>query len=465
MNKYKKLSINTLIMFIGTTGSKLISFIMLPFYTKWLSVSDYGITDSINTYVSLLIGVISLCLCDAIFIFPSKQIKEVQKKYFSTGFIFGFSLFCFAFIILLILHFFIHSENVFFNYIWFIYLMTFTLFLENYVQQFLRGQNKLILFSTTGIIYTVLLTFFSVIMIPKYGVIGYALGMLFANIIATIAIFFISKTYQYFSVCSFDKNKLREMLKYAFPLVPNSVMWWVISAINRPILENYVGTEGIGLYSIANKFPSLIAVVFTIFSNSLMVSIIEEYGKDNYRSFFNKIYKMIFYFQILGITILIVVSPYIIKMVTKNQDYYQAWIYMPILAISVLFSNCSSFLGCNFSVSKETKYFFYSSIIGAGTALTMNLILIPTFGIWGAVLSSVFANLFMLFSREIFSRKIVIINNKLSYYILITLVLLLFFTVKKAKIYLEIIICFFIVGLLIVGFVNTIKEIKYEEKN
>lgn len=47
MNKYKRLGKNTLLVFIGNAGSKLIGLVMLPFYTSWLSVEDYGVTDII----------------------------------------------------------------------------------------------------------------------------------------------------------------------------------------------------------------------------------------------------------------------------------------------------------------------------------------------------------------------------------------------------------------------------------
>ena len=53
MGKYKTLGQNTLYSFIGAFGTKMIGFLMLPFYTKWLSPSDYGTTDLITVYASL----------------------------------------------------------------------------------------------------------------------------------------------------------------------------------------------------------------------------------------------------------------------------------------------------------------------------------------------------------------------------------------------------------------------------
>ena len=52
MNKYKRLGKNSLLVFIGSIGSKLLAILMLPFYTAWLSVENYGDIDLVGTYVS-----------------------------------------------------------------------------------------------------------------------------------------------------------------------------------------------------------------------------------------------------------------------------------------------------------------------------------------------------------------------------------------------------------------------------
>ena len=77
MNKYKRLGKNTFLVFIGNTGSKLIALVMLPFYTSWLSVEDYGVTDIINVYVSFLVSIVSCCIAESIL--PVGGIKIIDK--------------------------------------------------------------------------------------------------------------------------------------------------------------------------------------------------------------------------------------------------------------------------------------------------------------------------------------------------------------------------------------------------
>ena len=83
MNKYVKLLKNTILVFGGNIGSKVITLLMMPLYTRWLSVEGYGITDMLTIYVTLLLSIVSCCIPEALFVFPSGQVDEKKKEYFS----------------------------------------------------------------------------------------------------------------------------------------------------------------------------------------------------------------------------------------------------------------------------------------------------------------------------------------------------------------------------------------------
>ena len=67
MNKKKELAKNTVIIFFGRVCTQLISFFLLPLYTSYLSTSEYGTVDLIQTYVTLLVPIITLELEMSIF--------------------------------------------------------------------------------------------------------------------------------------------------------------------------------------------------------------------------------------------------------------------------------------------------------------------------------------------------------------------------------------------------------------
>ena len=55
MNRYQKLFSDTVIYGIGTFGSKLLVFFLMPFYTAWLSTSQYSTAELITGTANLII--------------------------------------------------------------------------------------------------------------------------------------------------------------------------------------------------------------------------------------------------------------------------------------------------------------------------------------------------------------------------------------------------------------------------
>ena len=149
MNKYKRLGKNTFLVFIGNTGSKLIALVMLPFYTSWLSVEDYGVIDIINVYVSFLVSIVSCCIAESIFIFPKGQKVEKQKQYFSSGIVFVLQAFFVSFLLfgtVDVVSSMYGFSNSFTNYLWLIYGLMVATLLQQFLQQFTRSIDKMIVY-------------------------------------------------------------------------------------------------------------------------------------------------------------------------------------------------------------------------------------------------------------------------------------------------------------------------------
>lgn len=423
MSKYSRLGKNTLLVLFGNFGSKMISFFMLPFYTKWLSVEDYGITDLITIYASFFLGIITCCISESIFIFPKGKSVIKQKEYFSTGLFFSFI----SFIVFGVLFYFsneilIHYEikNSFSEYTWLIYLVIVGTFLQNYIQQFTRSINKIKVYSISGIVLTVTEVLIAFFLIPKYGVFGFVLSKILSLFIASVYTLVHSKSYRYFSLKCSRKEIVIEMLKYSIPLIPNGIMWLLVSAVNRPILEKYHGLYEVGLFALGSKFSSLLIVIISVFMLSWQISALEEFGEKGYKEFYNKVLSSVLFLLVFlscGITIF---SRNIVSL-TVSEKFIEAWRLIPILTFSVLFSFVSSFVGVNFSAVKKSKYYFYSSLYGAITSIIMNVFLTPKFGFYGAAISVLGSYIVMAISRIIYSWKYVEIS-KIERYVFMLLI-------------------------------------------
>lgn len=404
-DKYKNLSKNTFFVFVGQAGAKLIGLIMLPFYTRWLSVEEYGITDLVTVYVTVLIGIVSCCIADAVFVYPKNQSEEIQSKYFSSSLSFVsisaiVSALIFGVLQLIALRYDIH--NSFTDYIWLIYILLFAQVFQNVVQQFVRCMNKMLIYSITGIVVTLTTAIYSFIFIPKYGVYGYIISMALAYFSGFIYSLVASKSYKYFSHREYSQKHLKQLLTYSIPLIPNTITWWLTNAINRPLLEAYTSYHDIGLMAVAGKFPGIMTMLFNIFLTSWTISVIDEYGKPGYEIFFNKIMKLLVYGSMLALIGITLFSKPLI-LIFATEDYIDGWFLIPILSLSVVFSSLSGVVAAVFSATKESKYYFYSSMWAAAAAVIFNVVLVPSLGLWGSALAGVLSMVVMFASRVKYS--------------------------------------------------------------
>lgn len=400
---------------------------MLPLYTRWLSVEDYGITDIVTVYSSLLLSVITLCIAESIFIFPSDKDKNEQKEYFSTGFLFSLLAFILSGCIFFIIIFYLTNfgvENSFTNYGWYIYGIIFFSFFQKYFQQFSRAINKIKTYAFSGIILTACIALFSFILIPKFGVVGFIYAQCTAMFISGTYVFLSINGFSFFSVYSFKKQKCKDMLSYSIPLISNGVMWWLIGAFNRPLMEQYLGMREVGLYAVANKFPTLISVIFGVFILSWQISVLQEFLKTGYTRFYNQVARIVFFILAFASCFLTIFAKPIILLVT-DDNYANSWQIVPILSIAALFASFGGFVGTNFSAAKTSKYYFYSSVWGGVGSVILNFLLIPKFGLYGAAFAFLGSYILLAMSRYIYSLKYVALKDLKLYgiFILINVVI------------------------------------------
>lgn len=418
MNKYKVLAKNTVLVFLGTFGSSLISFLMLPLYTRWLTTSDYGTVDTISTYASILVACVFLNISDSIFIFPKKATELERRGYFSSGIAFILlaivvsSLFFYVIISLLV---YFGQHNVLTDYPIMIFIIMCSTVIQLYCQAFTRSIDKMLIYSMTGIVTTFSVALFSILLIPYWGLKGYVASMVIASLAGALFSVVFSKSYRYFSLRSVSKGALKQMLGYSVPLVPNSAMWWIVNGLNRPIMEHFLSLASIGIYAVASKFAGLMQAFMNILSTAWTNSALDEYGCKDFENFYNSYLRFLITFLFIGLYILIPFSKPIIELLT-TPEYYTAYRYMPILAFSLVLSGISGNIGAVFAAAKKSKYFFYSSLYAGSASLLLLLVFTPMFGLMGVVCSLVGSYMIMLLARLYYSRKYVRLNNK-SYYV------------------------------------------------
>lgn len=389
----KELLTNSLLFAIGNLGTKLITLIMVPVYTHYLSTSNYGQLDLFITTMTMLTPVISLSIFDAVFRFTLDKEKD-NNQVFSNGIIVtlvgGF--------ITCLIGFFIFYVFQQFNIIWFT-LMLFTNTLLMFFMNFYRGINNIKSFLTTGILSAVIGASLSLYLLIKYkSVESVLIGTTLGNLISIIFVFLISKSMTYWSFKTVSQKNILFQLKYSVPLIPNSFAWWVTNDAARFLILFFVGTIGNGIYGVASKVPAALTIFFAIFSQAWQISAINEYKSNDKDIYYSKVFNTLLLVSFIGVSLILTFLKPMISVLFSDR-YFVAWENVPFLLLSAVFSNISAFLGTTYIASGKTRAIMRTTFIGMIINVFFSSILISIMGVQGAGIGSMLGFLFVIILR------------------------------------------------------------------
>lgn len=423
MNQKKQLLINTIIIAIGKLSTQVISFLLLPLYTSKLSPEEYGTYDFFVTLSVFLLPIITLLMEESMFRFLIDAEDEKSKKKVITATIaytvFGSVLF--TIIAALIMNF-MHYE----------YTLVFIMFMISNVliglsNALSRGTGKIKLYSLSNFILGVSTIILNIVFIVnfKLGV----NGLLWSNVIANsvTAIYILAKLHlmRYVNKEDFSRKVLSKMIRYSVPLVPNNLSWVIISLSDRLMLTQMAGTAQNGIYSIANKFPNIVYTCYGFFSTAWKESAAKILKEDNKVKYYNSIYRDVKNFLKAIVIGLIAIMPFAFPLLV-DSSYSDAYAYIPILAISIYYTNMSNFFGGIFGAYKDTKIMGSTTIVAAIMNIVINLIFIPKFGIWAAVFSTLISNVVIYWYRRQKLKMYINLKGKFNYAFWLLLGLTLF---------------------------------------
>lgn len=465
MNQYKKLALNSIVFTIANMGSKLIMFILVPFYTYMLTTDEYGTVDLFITIISLVIPITTMGIHEAAMRFAMK--KEYNPKHVINN---SFVAVFVGNIIFLLLSpiFIIFKVDIY--YLIFIYLITFLNGVNTVLGQFLKGNDKTKLFALNGVLLSFFTLIFNILFLffLHKGIEGYLLSLVFAYLVCNI--YLIAKgnilsmiNFKYLNIPLF-----KEMIIYSLPLIPNALMWWVMNTLNRFVILGFIGVQANGLYAVANKMPTIINTINNIFIQAWQLSAIEENDADNKNVFYGKIFNSYIIFTLFASSaIILVMREFII--IFLNPSYYEVWRYIPILLIATVFASFSSFLGTNYIVSQETKGAFKTSGMSAICNVILSLLLVKFWGLYGISIATLVSYVVLFLLRLIDSNRYIKISyNKKEIVTISVIIVIQFYVYYIRNIYISVaiqIVLFILIAIIAYRyFEKSIKKILYKLK-
>jgi len=428
MNQKKELIKNTLIISIGKFSTQLVSFLLLPLYTSLLSTSEYGQYDLLNTISIFLIPCVTLLMEEGMFRFLIDAKSDKDKgQVFSATTIFSFFSFLIWSVLILIV-------GKLINYPHTIYLIFYILasLLSSLAGSSARGLGKFKLYSLFCFVSS-----FSTILLNILFILGFKMGLsslflsyIIGNSLVSIWLLLKIKITKYVNFKNLNKKKVSEMIKYSFPLVPNSISWNAISLTNRLLITNYLGDSMNGIYSIGNRFPTIINTCYSYFNLSWKESASKVVKNDDRNDFYNSVFINLKHFLISVSILVIAILPFVFNLLVKN-DYQEAYYYIPFMVISVYFSNLSNFCSGIFSAYKDTKILAKTTVVATLISIILTFIFIKKIGLYAPIIATLIAYYVIYVYRNYKLKKYIELekdNKSLISYLVLTVITILYFS-------------------------------------
>lgn len=380
---------NTAIFFVGNVLSKLISFILLPMYTTIIPTEQMGIYDVSITLTTMLLSVCYFEIWSAVlrYLYDGKN-EQDKNRVLKSGFqIFLMSSILFVVVCLVV------CEVMNYQYVPLIVSYGIAYGASSLLTFVARGLGRNKEFSISGVLNTLIQLSLNILLLTIFKMdysalyISYIVGTLCQTVYLIRCTDFDKRLR-----VQTDKELIREMLKYALPLCLNTVAYWVLNSSNRLVYNALYGNAASGIYSIGNRFGSIIALATTCFTYAwqdlAFTSATSSPQKASalYTKACNKYQQFLTAATVLILPFIKIVFPVLIK-----GDYASADEIIPTFIIVAVISGYSAFIGNVFYAIKDTKIISISTIIAAMMNLLICYPLIKTMGAFGTNLAIIIA--------------------------------------------------------------------------
>ena len=396
---------------LGTILTRSLGLVLIPLYTQFLTVSEYGALGLLNLILMLssfltLMGISSGAMR---FYYNENASDEYRRNLYgnATTALIIFPPIVFILIVSLSYPLFDNflPEIPFFPLIAVILATAIFSPVVKLLTGFLRVQQRPIAFIIFNIVF---FTTQMVIIVIAVGLLQLGLkGQVFSQLLTNF-LFWVAALYMLFrySKPRLSTDILRPLLAFGLPMIPFFIFMWITNAAGRFALEHYATLEHVGIFTLAAQFSGLLLMFAVAFDNALLPHFFKVGNNQDGSSVLGKlVIKYIALFGILGLCIN-VASPPIIILIAK-QEYFDAINYLGPLTFAFWLFICTYPITWSLKFSKKTNIL---STTRAISALVLICLLVFFLGYMklsthGVILSMILVNIMTIVIGFTYSQK------------------------------------------------------------
>ena len=390
----KNLSKHSVLYGFGSLLNRIIGFILLPVYTKYLTPADYGVFSLLTIIgnIALLMsqmGIGTALFREIIYVESDESTTESTALFFLL--IVGLCIFAVLSFVSPYLSKIIFNAPVNIHLLQIVFLTTFFSLIDVLFLSKIRIKEQAGLFSILAILkfsINISLNIFFIVYLRK-GV----EGLVHASFIT--AVFF---ALIYFIIMlpelklTFSVKILKNLLSFGLPLVPASIASLAMKYVDRFFLQHYSTMSEVGLYSLGYNIGLVMNMTVQAFQMAWPSHMFAISKKLDAEYTFAKI--LTYYLFILGfIGLAISTLSKEILFVMVTPEFYGAYKVIPLIVISYILYGVSFITNTGFTIHNKMKFVPPIFIVTSLLNLLLNFLFIPEYGMIGAALATILSYL------------------------------------------------------------------------
>ena len=363
-----------------------ISLLLLPFYTRVLSPTDYGVVDLATVFMSLVLLTVALEVSQGVArLFPDADDHAERVGYASTAL--WFSIGAYALFVAIALPLAPELSRIVFDSrdradVATVMVLSaaangvFLLLLHQ-----LRWSLKPVGFTAGSLTYalTSIGATVALVLAADLGVTGVLLGQLVGAIGgALVSLAFSRELYR----LTFDRRKLAEMLRFSLPLVPSSIGVFVTLYIDRVAIKELMTVADVGIFGIGYRVASVVTLLVIGVQLAVTPLIYSRYREPGAPMAIAQIFRAFVGMSVVVAVALSIFASEILRLVT-TPEFYAGAVVVPLLGPALLISAMYVFAP-GLGIAKRSGLQALIMIAGAALNTVLNFVLIPPWGIIGA---------------------------------------------------------------------------------
>jgi O-antigen/teichoic acid export membrane protein len=255
--------------------------------------------------------------------------------------------------------------------------------LTNYLR--LRRRPHATLLFTAGSTLLLVILNLTFILVLDWGLPGFFLSQIAAGAGSTVAGLWLLRGAVYPRAARFPR--LREMLRFALPLMPAALALWIMALSDRLFIEKILDTREVGLYQAGASLATAVAMVTGAFVTAWGPFALSMQRQPDAPALYAR--GLLVYLALGGAMVgaVALFAPEALTLLAKPA-YREAAAVVGILSLGVLANGLSTIASTGLSLAKKSAPVSAGVFIAAAVSAALNFALIPILGITGSAWAS-----------------------------------------------------------------------------